>query len=452
MAEIYLLIASCLCITMLIFMARGVTLFTAGGWVVLTSLHGLLIKPIFVYFNLPNAEVLDALLFRSVTRDEYWFWGTISLAAYSLFFAAMLVAGRYSRPFSGVGRAKTTSRYANSRLFIFLIVALLGIGGFLIQFPDLLESMSKNKIASNELSEYSGGGPWRIIIQFAYLVSLCALINAGDPRRKKSSIALFLFAAIAWMSFCYVSDQRGLLLFSVIGYLIAYSRFVKPLSFSSVLTAATAVVAVLVVKTISRLQAGAAELQDTAAQTLANLVGQNFVEHSKMISIIKAVPEKLDFQYGFSYLNSVLVLIPRSLFPEKPFVNLDTTIGQTVFDCNSFGACGIPPGLLAESYLNFGVAGLFVMPVVLGLLVGKLDLQFKLSRPGGKFQIFYLTTGLYLGMAILGSGIASSITETLNQIVLIVFLCLVCQRRESLEAAHSRPVVENNVGRGSSLR
>ena len=160
-----------------------------------------------------------------------------------------------------------------------------------------------------------------------------------------------------------------------------------------------------------------------------------------MLSIIKAVPDQLDFQYGFSYLNSVLVLIPRSLYPEKPFVNLDTTIGQTVFGCNSFGACGVPPGLLAESYLNFGLVGLFVMPVVLGLFVGKLDLQFKLSRPGGKFQIFYVTTGLYLGMAILGSGPREApITETLDEShPWLQFFALCCERHVDC-SEHSIPV------------
>ena len=277
MAELYLIFATCLCTAMLLFMTRGgVTLFTAGGWVVLTSLHGLLIKPIFVYFNLPNAEILDALLFRDVTRDEYWFWGTASLVAYSLFFGAMLIAGQYGRPFTRVGSAGTTARYSNSRLLIFLIVALLGMGGFLVLFPELLESMSKNKIAASDLAEYSSGGPLRIIIQFAYLVSVCALINVGDSSRKRSSFVLFLFSATTWMFFCYVSDQRGLILFSAIAYLIAYNRFVGPMSFGSVLTAATAVLAVVVVKTASRLQAGAAELQDTAAQTLANLLRAKF--------------------------------------------------------------------------------------------------------------------------------------------------------------------------------
>jgi hypothetical protein len=428
MPELYLFVASVFCVALLIYMMQGgVNLGTAGGWVVLTCVHGLLVKPLFVYFNIPNAQVLDGLLFRSISRDEYWRWGLTSLVAYGLFFAALVIAGRYKHV-SGRVSSESRIRYSNWRLLVFLSFAIVGVIGFFLKFPDLLGSVSKNRLATTDLADYDGGGVWRYLTDFSYIVSVCAIVNAGDKCRRRSSLALFVVGALIWFPFCYLSDQRGLMLFSVVTYLIAYNRCVKRLSAGRVAVAILAVCALVLVKTITRLQLGGAELQDTVAQTLANLVGQNLIEHSKMVAIIKAIPDQINFQAGFTYLNSILVLIPRSLFPDKPFVNLDTTIGQSVFGCDALGACAVPPGLLGESYLNFGIAGLVLVPILSGTLIGKLDLRFRIAKAGSTFEIFYLVSGLYLGMAILGSGISSSITEVVTQGILVALVCFVCRK------------------------
>jgi oligosaccharide repeat unit polymerase len=453
MPEIYLILASALCVIFLVYtIRRGVTLGTAGGWVVLTCIHGLLVKPLFVYFNIPNADVLDSLLFQSVSRDEYWRWGTASLPAYALFFGSMVVAGQYRQSTRPCDSARLAVRYGNWRLLIFLLIALLGIGGFFWQFPALLESVNKNRIATTDLSDYDGGGVWLYLANFSYLVSLCALVNVGADYVRRSSLTLFCVAALIWVPFCYLSDQRGLMLFSVITYLIAYNRCVRPLSAGQISMAISGAFALVLIKTITRLQQGGVELQETVAQTLGNLVGQNFVEHSKMVAIFKAVPDQLNFQYGFSYLNSILILIPRSLFPDKPFVNLDTTIGQTVFGCPAFGACAVPPGLLGESYLNFGVAGLFLMPIVMGVLVGRLDFQFRVATRGSLFQIFYFVSGLYLGMSILGSGLSSSITQLVSQCVSVALICFVCRRNWRLRPTTMPAANMTESGIGGSLQ
>jgi hypothetical protein len=107
---------------------------------------------------------------------------------------------------------------------------------------------------------------------------------------------------------------------------------------------------------------------------------------------------------------------------------LDTTIGQAVFGCEVFGACAVPPGLIGESYLNFGVPGVFLMPVLMGILVGAMDLRFRMTRPGNAYQVLYLMSGLYIGMGILGSGLASSITQLIMQAVAVTAVCFTCRR------------------------
>jgi oligosaccharide repeat unit polymerase len=446
MPEIYLFLASMLCTVFLVYMfRRGVTLGTCGGWVILTCIHGLLLKPLVVYFDFPNAAVLDDLLFQTATRAEYWIWGTASLLAYAIFFASMNLTARYAHVPDAFDRRDRILCFNNLALTMFLCIGLAGIVGFFLQFPQLLGSGNKNVVATVDLTEYSGGGIWRYISEYTYVVSLCALVNVGAKVRRRLSLVLFFFASGTWILFCFLSDQRGLLFFSTVAYLIAYNRYVSRVSKGKILVAVSLMVSVVLLKTVARLSSSAVDLRDNFAQTMGNLVGQNLIEHAKMVSIIKAIPDVLPFQYAYSYVNAVLVLIPRSIFPDKPFVNLDTTIGNAVFGCESFGACAVPPGMLAESYLNFGVPGLAIVPIALGLMIGKFDFEFRVARRGSTFDIFYLVSVLFLGMGILGSGIASSITQLITQMVTIALICFLSRKsvRAGKSAARIQTVIQS---------
>jgi oligosaccharide repeat unit polymerase len=418
MPEIYLVLAGILCAFMLTYYFRGgMQLNTCAGWAVLACIHGLLVKPLFVYFDFPSAELLDLALFQKLSRADYWYWAPFMLVPYGLFFTAMVLFGGYTLRPTTPPPATRVRFYSNGMLMMFLALAIAGIGGFFWQFPQLLGEGSKNAIASEDLSDYNGGGVWRVLVEIAYVVSICALVNIGARVRRRASTVLFFTAALVWLSFCFLSDQRGAMLFSMATYMVAYNRYIARLSRRTIVVAVVVAFALVVVRTFARLQVGDASAQETLGGTLSNFVGQNLIEHGKTITIIRSVPDVLSFQYGFTYLNGLLNLVPRAIFPDKTSVNLDTTIGNQVFDCGAFGACGVPPGLLAESYLNFGTLGLVLMPVLTGALVGYMDAKFRASERGSPFDVFFLYALLYLGMAFLGSGLSSSITSLATQSV-----------------------------------
>jgi len=405
----------------------GMTLATCAGWVILTCVHGLLFKPLFVFFDFPSHEVLDFVLFRLLSREEYWPWATVSLLAYVVLFLAMMITGQYRKPPERIRQSGQVQCFNNIALGIFLAFAVVGLAGFIIAFPQLLASDSKNAIASGDLSDYNGGGVWRSLVELAYLISLCSLVNIGARVSLRASVLMFGMSAVVWLGFCFLSDQRGAMLFSMVTYLIAYNRYIGTVSRRNMALAICATVAAVVFKTLTRLQAGGAAMQESLAGTVGNFVGQNLIEHGKTITIIKSVPDVLSFQYGWTYVNAVLMLVPRSLFPDKS-VNLDTTIGNAIYGCDAFGACGVPPGLLAESYLNFGAIGVVLMPILMGLLIGKIDRTFRDGKRGVAFDMFYLVSLLYVGMAIVGSGISSSITAILTQSISVVTVCYVAAR------------------------
>jgi hypothetical protein len=180
---------------------------------------------------------------------------------------------------------------------------------------------------------------------------------------------------------------------------------------------------------VLRLQAESNGAQADAALVAANFIGQNLIENGKTASVVKAVPNKLDFQYGKTYLDAVLILIPRSLYPDKTTVNLDTVIGNKVFECDAFGACGVPPGFVAESYLNFGPLGVLVCAALYGLLIGHIDARFNRTSKGRLFDLFFLYSFIYCGMAILGSGMSGVITQVITQSAELTLVWFIAGRR-----------------------
>jgi oligosaccharide repeat unit polymerase len=407
---------------------RKITLATGAGWVLMTLLHGLLIKPMFVLLDLPSPEVLDLVVFQKVDREQYWLWGPALLVVYGAFVMAMFFTGQYARAARSAPAGAPAREWFDLRVVALLTaIAVAATAGFFIQFPQLLESANKNSIATTDVADYNSGGAWRALVELAYLASLCCLVNIGQRRSRKLSIFMFGLSALIWLGFCLLSDQRGAVLFSVVTYLMAYGRFIGKPPRRVVTFVLVILVGSILVKTVTRVQAEVGAQEDLAFAA-ANLVGQNLIENGKTISIIQATPSRIDYQWGLTYVDAVRILVPRSLYPQKQTVNLDTVIGNQVFDCDAFGACGVPPGLIAESYLNFGVPGVLLLAIAAGAFVGMLDRRHRLGRRSVAFDLFYIYALVYSGMAILGSGVSGLITQFITQGFSLAIVLAVAKR------------------------
>jgi len=97
----------------------------------------------------------------------------------------------------------------------------------------------------------------------------------------------------------------------------------------------------------------------------------------------------LDFIYGRSYFEFLLRTPPEFLYPDRPkdyatiFANYGLSSGGGFFE-------------LAEAYLNFGIFGAFIVPMVITFLIS--FLYFRLKRGGGLFYIFALSSLLCIWM------------------------------------------------------
>jgi len=103
-----------------------------------------------------------------------------------------------------------------------------------------------------------------------------------------------------------------------------------------------------------------------AAHVLKTVAGSgNLLGLAKTGILIDRVPEKMNFQHGYTYGLIFYLPIPRSMWEEKPIVRIGGVVGPTIFDTNE--RSGVPPGISGEAYLNFGWFGIILIPLIYGI-------------------------------------------------------------------------------------
>jgi hypothetical protein len=90
--------------------------------------------------------------------------------------------------------------------------------------------------------------------------------------------------------------------------------------------------------------------------------------------VLDYVPAVRDYEYGTLWSEAVMhVLTPRILFPDKPDLELDTLVTERYTGLrlvNDARSTSISIGAHGESYIDFGLPGMFGAAALLGLMLG----------------------------------------------------------------------------------
>ncbi|MCA9186993.1 MAG: oligosaccharide repeat unit polymerase [Planctomycetales bacterium] len=150
-------------------------------------------------------------------------------------------------------------------------------------------------------------------------------------------------------------------------------------------------------------EAGAAIAESTGVERLAEgfVIHRNFFGITKTAHVINAVPELLDFQYGYTFGVWLVAPVPRAIWSTKPLIHSGPIIGNVVYGNT---VSGVPPGLIGELYWNFGSAGVVLGCFAVGRLLRIMGDSFR-PRHGKdlKLLLLYVTGPMRLGFEMLGN-------------------------------------------------
>jgi hypothetical protein len=339
-------------------------LLSLQSFVAVLFLVGFGIRALFLDLSLQRVVFRYLYVSRSV-HDQLVIHACIAFFA---IFVGYLVGWRYTAGAS-VRPANTyaTKRY-HTGLLIGLFVAVAVIQFALIRHAfdgavTAIEALSRRSISS-----YSIGFAANLTL-VAMPTILLALASAR-ARQAKGLVAVCVLLLLVVLPWFVVLNGRAIVIVVIwsIGMLSVNALRRRRVSVGLWLGGGVAVALAAVVGFAWRYSSQSGMKFGAAVQS-------SLAEGPRIIS--DALPLFDHFRVGLSYVNQAgmdnggslldafTVLVPRSMWPEKPQF-LPQLIGAHVLH---YGSSGLPAGLLGEAYIGFGLFGIILYSTVFGVVV-----------------------------------------------------------------------------------
>lgn len=312
---------------------------------------------------------------------------TIIIMIYNIIFPIILILWKNIMHFGKNKEFKTikTENISNRILFI-MGICIFGI--FFIRAGGLILFM--NDAENARISAVAGSG-FLVVLGTQFLN-----ISTLTEKRKKVRI-IYLITSIIIM---FGTGFRSQALYLIAMYYIIYNINTNKASIIKIM---------IITLIISLLYAYIGVIRSGLENwTLLGLykpvIWRMFVNTSNFSDILNLYPDTL-FTLGSSYINDLLTLLPG---PQDTYILKLKSILNIQFSGGS-----LTPSIFGEGYYNFGLVGSLVIPILVGVIILKIDY----------FSRRYLSIDIYLIASFLMVGIS---TTGVMPVLLYSILPLIC--------------------------
>ena len=406
------------------------------SFVLLAVVVGVTLKPAYILFG-PEANA-DYLL---LNRQEPAF--LVTAIVFVLVGLTTLCAG-YLLPVPALrlDRTRLFGWPAWSRRKI-LLVSLIGIGiavGAMYLYvarlgvTGILQDFSRKRFLTVEGAEYgrSALGYYRWAASITAPIFLFVFAWVLGKRGKLSVVEVAVLGALLMLAvvFPFFNSSRTKVLIVLIEALVVWKCVRGRIPTWATYGIGVGMLALLVLLSLVRSRSADLSAFDsqTGVQTLleSTVGGRHFLDLTKTAHIIEGVPEKVDYMYGESYVSWAFMPIPRTVWLNKPPLGAGPVIGHEIFDLRS---AGVPPGMIAEAYLNFGLLGILFVPFLIGVGMRWCYESFRpvLSNPAGATA--YATAVIPIGLTTVTSGFSQMVIVLLISVAPVLVIAAVVRAK-----------------------
>lgn len=127
-------------------------------------------------------------------------------------------------------------------------------------------------------------------------------------------------------------------------------------------------------------------------------LSENFDAYQMIISCMHYISAN-GLSYGAQLIGALLFFVPRSMWPNKPI----GSGAHVIKSLNQYEFTNVSMPLMGESYINFGIFGIIIIGVILGIVVKNLDKDYwgddryfsfrNVSYPVLAFYFFFMQRG-----------------------------------------------------------
>lgn len=388
------------------------------------------VRGLFMSLQVDGTRTLDELYFLGQTVSAYYRPTLLFLIALTLFTVGYRIAAPRraprkplfgARPHMAGGRVTLAVVACAAAGFLSFYFFAQGTGGL-----SLSNLSSKRTTGGVELSvEYQSHGELRALaglspialwLQLAYYNYRGMRHGLTSPRGWWLAA---LFANSALLPF--YSSSRADIVYVILGALVVEYCLGNGKLRLRPLLAAAALVMIIAAAITSLRSADDRSVQsvrvDQAALVDTFVLTRTFADIATSGNVINAVPDRLPYAEGATIAAWFVAPVPRSIWPEKPVISSGPAIGYAIYgNTNS----GVPPGMVAEAYWNFGLGGVFVLPLFIGMIlrrVGEYWRPFAKSSPAA--AVMMAAIAVPPGALLMSNSIGSPPYQMLVSMVLL---------------------------------
>jgi oligosaccharide repeat unit polymerase len=431
----------CLVTAIPFFFERRLDLFAPWTYMFYYVLLNVLVRQIFVDFEVNgDATNINGIFYLDKPHEFMTQSTAILLLGFS--FLTLGYLGTRNRPLQLDYRIFNSSSYEPVRfkraVTLMLILSLAALTVFFrLTFTSVgefaIEMLSRHRGLSEDITEYKAYGYLRLLIGLSSIAVYLTFVQLKNTRvDRRYNLVIFFLALLTSVAMAFYSQSRAALVFVFLN-LIFINYYIDDHRFPWKAFSILAPFALTLFFVTSALRAGSGvNLQSsiTPMSIVAPIVLNNGgIDASKTGHVIDYVDDTQDYKFGQTLFQFVIAVVPRQLWTDKP-VNLDTFVGEKIYGAETFGASAVPPGFIAEMYLNFWYAGIVFGALALGAIMKKIRNLLDANKRNRNFVVVYVVTLQSFGMSMLASGVSSTIMGVLmTGIPLILTLSYVTPKR-----------------------
>lgn len=360
------------------------------------------------------------------------------IAAIYLAFTFLLLGFSYpAKPLSDWSKRSIFNKPLSLKRFLPLALILTGISMVVASLffdkmgVDLSDSstISKKRHYQVEEGSYSSLGYYRMFMDVIepvfYVLFMYFILN---KKKLFSFLGLFLFVLFFLnMAYPFIVSSRTNAMYVLINVGLIYHYLKGGIKIRQILPIVALASVVLVIMTALReSHAKVRSETDVSTNPLVIMVTSlNFLGVDKTSHIIDRMPEKMEFQFGETLILWILAPIPRVWWPQKPEMTEGRVIGEFIYekrDSNSQGG-GVPPGYIAELYLNFWYPGIVIGMFLFGVILKIFYNAFKKVRAQSIFgMVIYILVFMPFALKTIGGDFSACVVKVFTGFLPIFFI------------------------------
>lgn len=405
-------------------------IFSIWAWMFYSSILGVLFRCLYIYFDIPDYTSIDSVFLYGQPKS-------FLLPAMLLIFVGviMLVAGYLStsKSINLKGKIFTNSQWSQKKFFtmsfFLLVISLIGLAVFIQAQGGLfsVQSISSYRGVADTLEEAAPHAYLRVLVSLSGInLFLLTVWLIKYDKLKFLSYSLWIVSFVTFVFFNFYVSQRGAIVFCLV-QLAALSYYLKGFSLPKLKLGLGLIFALTMFQIMSTLR-GVKDVENEEVKLSITkslepaILTTNMIDVSKTAHIIKAIPEKLNYEYGATLITVFVAWIPREFWPDKPVTNVDNTIGIKVFGATTFGSGGVPPGIFAELYWNFWIPGVLVGCFLIGFLLKIINQTILSNIANQNMVIIYVVNFMFVGLSFIGSSFSSLLVGVLMTLIPTFFI------------------------------